>query len=203
MNPIMEHLKQIHHDMTSAGENAVIFPVTYNRKPFSCVFSILSVPYTLYITMLGSAEQAHTLCLNIQESFSPPTYLGNNDYKAMAQYLNFGFNISQPFRPFNFFLQFDQSISPQSAKHASVSTVMQCYGKVHSGNDSDKPYFCGWKRNPEGKSVTPENFERTKAILPLEQALVCKRLNISSCWASYPSQERLAEINQKIFENAF
>lgn len=55
--------------------------------------------------------------------------------------------------------------------------------------EGDKVYFMGWRLNPPGRNVTPENLAKTRAFCGDEFAEICEAENISSCWSANAKDE--------------
>ena len=65
-------------------------------------------------------------------------------------------------------------------------------------DDIDKRYFCGWHRNPAGKSVREKNRNKSLLYFPAKEVEMRKKLNMSSCWSANPDDEVLIALNQLV-----
>ena len=60
----------------------------------------------------------------------------------------------------------------------------------------NKIYFCGWRRNPKGKTVSPYNNEKTRSAFGDKIAKLSLERNISSCWTDVSNDECLIKLNE-------
>lgn len=108
------------------------------------------------------------------------------------------------FRPANFIQNLD-AVTPTTfngnrpTRHEvaalSVATSPNLY------EDADKIYFCGWRKNPAGSSVSRKNQNKSLLYFPAKEVELRTELNMSSCWSANPNDEALNTLNQLIADN--
>lgn len=82
------------------------------------------------------------------------------------------------------------------ARHDVAALAMTTNPKKY--DDIDKPYFCGWHRNPAGKSVREKNRNKSLLYFSTKEVELRTRLNMSSCWSDNPDDEVLTALNQLV-----
>ncbi len=148
----------------------------------------------LYITTVEN--NPHTILVNIGLDFQAPTSLCYEDYTSIANYLGFTANTSNPFRPINFFEEFDNYIPTHHNGTPAVAEMIAIVSRTRNVPDEDKIYFTGWRKNPDGTHVSDGNYWKTCSIVGEDNANHLRNNNISSCWSDLPQEEQLHMINQ-------
>lgn len=184
-------LKTLHEDMKIKKEDRAIFPFSYNKKDFSCIFLTDIKPMKLYLSTLGSNPIVFEIKIN--EEYCANTFL--DDYKKLIDYLEIKYNPNHIFKPKDFFEALNKKIPNVFQTKPSYSEVVRVVSNKTVIEEKDKIYFCGWRRNPPGESVSKMNLEKTRTAFGDKLANICKLKNVSSCWTDKPSDEVLNKIN--------
>lgn len=131
-------------------------------------------------------------------------FLANDIYEKLRVYLEIKTGRENPFRPANFIQNLD-AVTPtkfngnRPTRHEvaalSVATSPNLY------EDADKIYFCGWRKNPAGSSVSRKNQNKSLLYFPAKEVELRTELNMSSCWSANPNEEALNALNQLIADN--
>lgn len=189
----MKNLKQLYENMNSQGVISTAFNVIYNHHEFSCIFIIGVTNHQLYITTLGQVP--YTIYVNIGQDFSAPSIILPEEYFALANYLGLTPSKTNPFRPFNFFEEFDQHCPTRHQGAPAVADMVRIVSTSRNIPDEDKIYFVCWRKNPDDKSVSDGNYIKTCSIVGEKIADNLRKNNISSCWSDIPHDEQLNQIN--------
>lgn len=189
----MDNLRHLYEDMNRQGVISTTFNIVYNHHEFSCIFIIGITSHQLYMTTIE--EVPHTIFTDIDINFLAPSSLSNENYSALANYLGFTPNRTNPFRPINFFEELDNYIPTHHRRTPAVSDMIRIIGKTRNVPDADKIYFVRWRKNPDGEHVSDGNYLKTCSIVGEEAAQNLRENNISSCWSDIPHDEQLNQIN--------
>lgn len=190
----MNHLRLLRDDMIIQDVISTTFDITYNTHPFSCIFIIGLTNHQLYITTIENHPQ--TIFVSIDENFTIPSSLSYEDYIVLADYLGFTPSRTNPFKPNNFFEQFDNYIPTHHTRTPAISEMISVVSAKRNVADADKIYFVRWRRNSDGEHVSNGNYIKTCSIVGEEAANILRENNISSCWSDIPQDEQLNLINQ-------
>lgn len=190
----MNNLHNLHDDMVAQNAISTVFTTVYNNHNFSCIFIIGITSHQLYITTVEN--NPHTILVDIDLEFQAPNSLCHEHYIALANYLGFTPNIENPFKPRNFFEEFDEQIPVQHARSPVVHEMIAVVGSARNVPDEDRIYFIGWRKNPDGSHVSRGNYWKTCSIVGEKAANDLCKNNISSCWSDIPHDEQLHLINQ-------
>ena len=184
-------LRILHADMKRKNERRATFPFEYNKKNFSCIFLTDIIPYRLYLTTLGLNPDIYEF--EIREGYLVDCYM--DDYKKLVAYLQLKYDPNHKFTPIDFFEALNKKIPKEIHCIPSYSDVIVIASKKRSIEDADKIYFCGWRRNTNGK-VTEKNYEKTLSAFGEEKARMSRNKNISSCWTARESEEDIRKLNE-------
>lgn len=184
-------LRILHEDMKKNKEERATFPFTYNEKGFSCIFLADVEPYRLYLTTLGKIPEVYEL--EISKKYLVDCYI--DDYKKLVAYLEIKYDPNHKFIPSDFFKVLNRKIPKEFKKRPHYADVITIASKRRNIEEVSKIYFCGWKRNPIGKSVSDKNYEKTRSAFGEEKAKMSKIKNISSCWTDNESEEEIKKLS--------
>ncbi len=187
-------LKILHQDMREIGETRAIFQFDYNEKAFSCIFLVDIIPFRLYLTTLGATPVVFEL--EIERGYMANTYLA--DYNKLTAYLELKYDPNHKFKPIDFFEALNRKIPVKFTGRPDYKDVLIIASKRRNVEEINKIYFCGWYSNPIGKTVRPENLEKTRSAFGDEKADICMKNNISSCWTDIAVGENLEKIDEII-----
>ena len=187
-------LKILHKDMMKKGEERVTFPFEFNGKTFSCIFLTDIIPYRLYLTTLGLYPVVFEL--EIEKGYKSKCFI--DDYKKLVDYLEIKYDSTHKFVPFDFFEVLNKRIPKKFTVRPDYKDTLKIASKRRKIEEEAKVYFCGWRRNAEGKNVREENLEKTRSAFGNAKAEMCKIKNISSCWTDRACEEELKKLNDII-----
>lgn len=190
----MNNLRRLYEDMCMQDTISTTFNVNYTTHLFSCIFIIGVTNHQLYMTTVE--ENPHTIFVNIDLDFTAPSMLSKENYVALANYLGFTPNKANPFKPINFFEEFDTFVPTHHTKKPAVAEMIAVVGTTRNVPDADKIYFVRWRKNPDGEHVSDGNYWKTRSIVGEAVANNLRANNISSCWSDIPHDEQLHLINQ-------
>ncbi|MDE7430959.1 MAG: hypothetical protein K2N34_03460 [Lachnospiraceae bacterium] len=185
-------LKILHEDMKKKKEKRATFPFEYNKKNFSCIFLTDMTPYRLYLTTLGKNPEVYEL--EIKKGYLVACYM--DDYKRLVAYLELKYDPNHKFVPRDFFEALNKKIPKEFQQKPLYMDVIRVASKRRDIEEPNKIYFCGWRRNPNGKSVSENNYEKTRNAFGEEIARMSKSKNISSCWTDNQSEEEIGKLNE-------
>lgn len=187
------NLKVLHKDMKRVNETRATFPFSYNERTFSCIFLADVTPYRLYLTTLGMYPIVFEL--EIRKGYLVNTHFERDDYSALVEYLGIRYDPEHKFVPIDFLTALNAGIPLEFKKKPRYSEVVLIASNTRNIEDPDKPYFCGWRRNPAKDSVSDENFQKTLVAFGDEMARSSRAKNISSCWTATSEKELLEKLN--------
>lgn len=191
-------LKILHSDMKRKDEERAIFTFTYNKKHngkiFSCIFLTDIIPYRLYLSAVGGSYLSFEFTLN--ENYEVETYLDNEKYRELVNFLGIKYDKDHIFKPIDFFEVLNKKIPTKFKERPSYNRVISL-NTEKKVEDPNKPYFCGWRRSPSG-NVTNENLEKTRIAFGDKYAKLSKEYGISSCWTEDNTKENLKMLSEII-----
>ena len=185
-------LKILHEDMKSRGEDRDTFPFSFNKKSFSCIFLTDILPYRLYITTLGA--EPYVLEIEMDMQYRANTFI--EGYKELVAYLELKYDPNHKFKPVDFFEILNRSIPEKFSEKPNYGNILKVASKKRKIEEASKIYFCGWKRNTDGKNVRLPNLEKTRSAFGDKMAEISLMKNISSCWSDCESEEALEELSK-------
>lgn len=194
MSFIFTSLKVLYSDMQRHKETRAIFPFTYNKRNFSCLFLTDISPYRLVLFTIGDFNLA--IDILIYDDFTASTYIDSDKYRNLIKFLGIQYDPNHTFKPTDFFEYLNQNIPAVFKNRPSVEDVLFAVSRTNEIENSEQLYFCGLRRNANGANVTPENYEKTRIAFGDITAKILKQKNISTCWTDDESKRNLAEINK-------
>jgi len=151
------------------------------RATFEVLFSVRSEPYSLALT---ARAKNLFLLFPILPGYRIRLPLPDEDYKALAAALRIDGESFQPFKPKDFFNEFNTAI-PTHASRNNVPSPADIIRLRPDLPEQEKPYFLTWRCNDkQGHRVTEENLMKTREMLGCDAAAYSQRENLSSCWTS-------------------
>lgn len=184
-------LKTLHEDMKVKKEERAIFPFSYNKKDFSCIFLTDIKPMKLYLATLGSKPIVFEIKIN--KEYCTNAFF--DDYKKLIDYLELKYNPNHTFKPKDFFEALNKKIPNVFRTKPRYSEVVRVLSNRTAIEEKNKIYFCSWRQNAPGARVSNMNLEKTRTAFGDKFANMCKLKNVSSCWTDNPSDEVLNKIN--------
>ena len=176
--------------MILKSEMRSVFPFEYNEKNFSCIFLTDITPFRLYLTTLGKNPQVFEL--EVKKGYKVDRYW--DDYKKLLSYLQLKYDPNHIFRPSDFFEALNRKIPQRHIGKPDYKDVILTASSKRNIEEINKIYFCGWLINATGRSVSPENLEKTRSAFGEEKAQICKNKNISSRWTDIKHKEDLNKL---------
>lgn len=197
----LKNLNALYVDMQQNDADSVVFAAQVEGHPFSCTFATVTSEFHLFVTALG--KNPFTIDIQVDSNFNVASglYLPNDLYEKLAHYLGVKKGRGATFRPISFIQKLDY-VTPTRyngncpARHNVAVLAMTTNPKKY--DDIDKPYFCGWYRNPAGKSVREKNRNKSLLYFSAKEVELRTRLNMSSCWSDNPDDEVLTALNQLV-----
>lgn len=131
-------------------------------------------------------------------------FLANDIYEKLREYLKIKSGWENPFRPANFIQNLD-TVTPtkfngnRPTRHEVAALLVATSPNLYE--DADRIYFCGWRKNPAGSSVSRKNQNKSLLYFPAKEVELRTELNMSSCWSANPNDEALNALNQLIADN--
>lgn len=187
-------LKVLHRDMQVKKEERATFPFEYNGKSFSCIFLTDIIPYRLYLTTLGAVPKVFEF--EIKKGYKVESFI--EDYKMLIEYLEIKYDPKHKFLPFDFFEALNKKIPKEFKVRPDYKETLKVVSKRRKIEEEEKIYFCGWRRNAIGQSVSEKNYEKTRSSFGDEKAEMSRRKNISSCWTDRDDDEELKRLSEII-----
>lgn len=190
---IMNGLMVLRGTMQDIGETRAIFPYTYNQKGFSCIFLTDVTPYRLYLTTLGANP------LVIELEVNPETYEVRDyfeQYRELVSCLDIQFDANHKFMPGDLLRDLNRHIPQTFTGRPNYTQVLDVVRNKRKIEKANQIYFMGWKRNTDGKRVSPENLEKTRSAFGDEVANLSRVLNVSSKWTDIRNDEQLNRLNE-------
>lgn len=200
----LKNLNALYVDMQQNDADSVVFAAQVEGHPFSCTFAKVIGTLHLFVTALG--QNPFTIDIQVDNNFNVVNglFLANDIYERLREYLEIKTGWENPFRPANFIQNLD-AVTPTTfngnrpTRHEvaalSVATSPNLY------EDADKIYFCGWRKNPAGSSVSRKNKNKSLLYFPAKEVELRTEFNMSSCWSANPNDEALNALNQLIADN--
>ena len=198
------NLNALYIDMQQHNADSMVFAAQVEGHPFSCTFAKVIGTLHLFVTALG--QNPFTIDIQVDNNFNVINglFLANDIYEKLRVCLEIKTGWENPFRPANFIQNLD-AVTPtkfngnRPTRHEvaalSVATSPNLY------EDADKIYFCGWRKNPAGSSVSRKNQNKSLLYFPAKEVELRTELNMSSCWSANPNEEALNALNQLIADN--
>ena len=183
-----KNLQKLYNDMKNKNEIRAIFQFSFNSKKFSCIFLTDIYPYQLSLTPIGSSNLVFEF--EIDNNYKTNSYI--DTYKNLITYLGLHYNPNYSFKPNDFFAALDKKIPTNFTTSPRYNQVLK--NKLKNMKNSEKIYFCGWKKSPTGR-VSKENLEKTKQAFGDKYVKISKKYGISSCWSSDKNKEDLDKLD--------
>jgi len=184
-------LKNLHEDMILKGEKRAVFPFSFNKKGFSCIFLTDVKPMRLYLSTLGCFP--YVFEFEINDDYYTKDYIDN--YRELLEYLELKYSPDHIFRPCDFLTELNKQIPQTFPSKIRYSDVIGIVSRKRVVEEPNKKYFCGWKTNSNGATVTHPNLEKTRAAFGDRLAKISLEKNISSKWTDIEDKERIKKIN--------
>lgn len=185
-------LEILHNNMKSKNIDRIVFSIKYNGKGFSCIFITNISPYIFYLSTLINAPIIFEL--NINENYETSSYMDNNKYNKLIEYLEIKYNPNHKFKPSDFFSYINNNIPVNCTEQPNYKDVISIATSCRNIKEANKIYFCGWKNNYIG-NVSYKNLEKTRIAFGDDLAKLCKTKNISSRWTDIDDEETINKIN--------
>ena len=189
--PHLPNLESMYNDMQLRNEVASSFNVIYNTHGFRCIFIADKEEKTLFLSSTG--ENAFTVTFIINNNFEFNSGISNAEYDNLVHYLNLRFNPANRFYPSTFLAEFDTHIPDHVIERPTPrerAVIVNRATNLHNG----EVYFKGWIKWTS-KNPSPENYEKTKAVVGAFHAERLRNAKISSAWSPNPEEENLSKLD--------
>jgi hypothetical protein len=174
--------------MKSKGIESAKFRYRVNNAEFEIFFTTNPELFELLFGYIGDENFAFTIAVKKGFNISP-TIEPKEAYYKLIELLKIDSSSGNPFRPFDFFKEFNASI-PIVAKEHSISSKAKYLRYARDVDEAHKIHFCGWLRPGEGRHTTAANLKKTLDHLKYSAYLFCKKNGVSSKWTDVPAKER-------------
>ncbi|ROS05583.1 hypothetical protein EDC56_1122 [Sinobacterium caligoides] len=144
-----------------------------------------------FVLLFGVKAANFSFEVEVGKGFAIDPQLDPATYKNLCAALGLKYDPENPFKPFDFFKEFNKSIPGQAAssQKADPHDVVIYRPDV---DEADKVYFLKWRDNTKrGENVQSVNLDKTSKLLGEKAYARCRQKNISSCWTD---QKKLAKI---------
>lgn len=175
----LDGLMQLYKSMRSQDIDRYRFEYAAGKANFDVFFFIDGSPYILLFGVKGANFSFE---IAVKKGFVIDPSLDRETYKKLCEVLGLVFDPNNPFKPANFFAEFNKHIPQEASIHNKVypHQIAQYKRVVEEAN---KIYFFGWRDNTKrGENVRPENLDKTREYLGENAYKRCMQKNISSCW---------------------
>lgn len=179
-------LKLLYMSMKSQGIERYKFPYRHNHLHFDCLFFIDQQPFEL---VMGCKAENFAIFLDVRQSFEIDPNLDRQTYYRLLDALRLGGHSGKPFRTGEFFSEFNQHI-PNHADPQNKARPQDIAPYRSIAEEAHKVFFCGWRNNPPGAHVTPENLDKTLTLMGRREHEFSKRRNQSTCWTANEDDAR-------------
>ena len=198
------NLNALYIDMQQHNADSMVFAAQVEGHPFSCTFAKVIGTLHLFVTALG--QNPFTIDIQVDNNFNVINglFLANDIYEKLRVYLEIKTGWENPFRPANFIQNLDAVTPTKFNGNRPTRNEVAALSVATSPNlyeDADKIYFCGWRKNPAGSSVSRKNQNKSLLYFPAKEVELRTELNMSSCWSANPNEEALNALNQLIADN--
>lgn len=183
----MPGLKRLHLSMRRAGTERARFQIHHAPLTFDCLFLTDITPYEFVLAAVGHPDLVFVFA--VERGYCIQTAFDNTLYRALADALQRGRGSTSKLVPNRFLEEIGAAIPNDIGRTLTITTadVLRIYRR--HVEESEKVYFKGWLRNPEGKRVRPENLDKTRRCYGQKVRDSCERQNISSCWTPISAEE--------------
>lgn len=146
------------------------------------------------ILLFGVKAENFGFELSVDNEFNIDPRLDRDTYKKLCSVLGLTYDPERPFKPFNFFKEFDKHI-PQKAVISQKAEPHDVANYRSDVEEADKVYFLKWRDNTKrGENVQPDNLKKTRRLIGENAYTLCKNKNISSCWTNKEELARKATL---------
>ena len=175
----LDGLARLYKSMATQQIERYRFEYKAGKAIFDVFFFIDENPFVL---LFGVKAANFSFELAVEKGFNIDPQLDRETYKNLCEALGLEYDPDNPFKPFNFFKEFNRFI-PQSAVAAKMAEPHDVANYRSDVEEAYKVYFLKWRDNTKrGESVQWDNLQKTKKLLGEKAYLRCKQKNISSCW---------------------
>jgi hypothetical protein len=176
----LEHLKQLHESMITEGVTRRRFNYTFNKVIFDVFFFTDEVPYKL---MFGAIGFNFSFELSVKKNYEINPFLeADKFHKLVNDVLKLKYDKNNKFKISTFFINFDNQI-PNNFKATHIVNPHDIAVYRSDLEECNKIYFLRWLDNDsKNNKRSPENLEKTKALLGYDAYISVLNRNISSVW---------------------
>lgn len=187
---ILDNIKNLYIGMVKADQARQQFAIEYNNVRADVFFFIDSEPFKLAFGIIGKGLYIE---LSITRGFKIELPLDTKTYYDIVEGFEINAAMNGPFKP-HYFLNHINSRIPQTIKatnHATPASLARYHSSVE---ESEKYYFIGFKDNTKsGNHVTPQNLEKTLALMGEQAYKLCFQHNLSTCWSADPNCDNFSK----------
>jgi hypothetical protein len=159
-----------------------------NSITLSVAFLIDRTPFKL---MLGCKDHNIFFILDVLPGFEvDPFQIDKDVFARLCKALGLQYDPANPYTRKAFLEEFRDSGQIRTMATRIEPKPHELPVNTSTIEEGDKLYFKGWRVNPPGKNVTPENLAKTREFCGDEFAAICEEENISSCWSADPADEK-------------
>lgn len=189
--PHLPNLESMYNDMQLRSDVASSFNVIYNTHEFRCIFIADKEEKTLFLSSTG--ENAFTVIFRIDDGFEFNSGISNTEYTNLVHYLNLRYNPENRFVPANFLGELDVHFPDHVIERPTLRERAVTINRAMNQHNGEE-YFKGWIKWTS-KNPSPENHEKTKALVGAFHAERLRKAKISSAWSPNPEEENLSKLD--------
>lgn len=183
----LDGLAKLYKSMVTQKIERYRFEYKVGKATFDVFFFIDDKPFVL---LFGVKTANFSFEIKVEKGFTIDPQLDSSTYKKLCAALGLKYDPQNPFKPFDFFKEFNKSIPSQAvpSQKAEPHDIATYRSDVE---EADKVYFLKWRDNTKrGENVQMENLEKTRKLLGEKAYARCKQKNISSCWTDQENMAR-------------
>jgi len=172
-------LKNLYKSMKNQSIDRCRFEYVNGKGKFDVFFFIDENPFIL---LFGAKGANFSFEIEVKNGFIIKPEFEEEIYYKLIEFLGVKSNKGNPFKPFNFFLDFNNKI-PSTINASNKAKPHETIVYRKDVEEAKKIYFLQWRNNnTSGDNVSKDNLEKTKKLLSVKAYERCKSKNISSCW---------------------
>ena len=170
-------LKPLRREMIANEQAAITFDYSNNVQFFVIFYNLEQ----MILTFVRRGTTDH-FSIIVGNDFSIDTILEKDDYSALTHMLGLKYQKGNPFRPFNFFLDFSKKIPPYCETKPIDAKKNISYISRYI-EEAEKTEFIDFHPHGKGKGhVSEKNLNKTALYFGIQEAERCKKANVSSRW---------------------
>lgn len=153
------------------------FEFKAGKAVFDVFFFIDENPFVL---LFGVKSANFSFELSVKKGFNIDPQLNRETYKKLCEALDLEYDPDNPFKPSNFFKEFNKFI-PQSAVITQKAEPHDVGNYRTDVEEAEKIYFLKWRDNTKrGQNVQWRNLQKTRKLLGETAYIRCKQKKLAA-----------------------